>query len=66
MTPSGRSLTPAIDNTTGCVVLHDSSGDIQLIIPNGKMRVERLGTECDDCLKEDMEFAHLIARALDV
>jgi hypothetical protein len=57
-------LSPALDQTTGCVVLHDSSGDIKLIIPNGKMRVERLGVECDKCLADGLEFAKQVAEAL--
>lgn len=57
-------LIASVDKKSGCVVLHDQAGDIKLIVPNGKMRVERLGTECSACLREGKAFAAKVSDAL--
>lgn len=57
-------LIASIDNASGCAVLHTIDGDIKVIVPNGKMRVERLGDECEKCKGEDLFFAQRIVRAL--
>jgi hypothetical protein len=56
-------LTAAIDQATGCAVLFDSTGDIKLIVPNGKMSVVRHGQECDRCTNESLHFAEGVAQA---
>ena len=50
-------LRVAVDIASGCATIIDEQGDIRAYIPNGKMRVVRLGEECAACVEADLAFA---------
>ncbi len=57
-----KELTAALDKS-GSVVLMDRKGDIVFYAADGKMRVERLGKECDGCIAANLTLAEGVAGA---
>ena len=62
LVPERAELTAALD-TSGSVVLIDEKGDIVFYAADGKMRVERLGRECNACIAANLTLAEAVAGA---
>ena len=57
-----KELSAALD-TSGSVVLIDRNGDILFYAADGKMKVERLGQECEGCIAANLKLAEAMAQA---
>ena len=57
-----QELTAALDKS-GSVVLIDGDGDILFYAADGKMKVERLGQECEGCIAANLKLAEAMAQA---
>jgi Fe-S cluster biogenesis protein NfuA len=57
-----QELTAALDKS-GSVVLIDGDGEILFYAADGKMKVQRLGQECEGCIAANMKLADAVAQA---
>ena len=57
-----QELTASLDKS-GSVVLIDGDGDILFYAADGKMKVERLGQECEGCIAANLKLAEAMAQA---
>lgn len=56
-------LTAALDNASGCIVLHNENGDIVFYAADGKMSVERREQECVECKANNLRLAQQVAES---
>lgn len=60
--PERAELAAALD-TSGSVVLINAKGDIVFYAADGKMEVQRRGSECDACISTNLRLAEAVASA---
>ena len=60
--PGRAELTAALD-TSGSVVLINAAGDIVFYAADGKMEIQRRGSECHACISTNLKLAEAVASA---